>query len=61
MLVIEIDGDSHRDDRLDKDNIRQKELEKLNVVFLRFLDHDVKTNMESVILSISNWIENNKS
>ena len=59
MLAIEIDGESHRDERLDKDNIRQRELEKLGVHFIRFSDLDIKTNLEGVILSISEWIENN--
>jgi len=60
MLAIEIDGDSHRDERLDEDKDRQKKLEKLGISFLRFLDIDVKTNMQGVMQSINDWIENNK-
>ena len=56
-LAIEIDGESHRDERLDKDLIRQGKLESLGVKFLRFYDNDVKQNMEGVISTIINWIE----
>jgi very-short-patch-repair endonuclease len=59
LLAIEIDGESHRDDRLDADKTRQNELELLGVHFLRFLDEDVKFNMEGVILKIDDWIDNN--
>ena len=38
MLAIEIDGDSHRDERLDEDKNRQKKLEGFGITFLRFLD-----------------------
>ena len=61
MLAIEIDGDSHRDERLDKDSKRQKELEKFGIHFLRFQDLDVKMNMEGVLLAIIDFIENFES
>ena len=55
MLAIEIDGVTH-DKKLLDDTLRQERLEKLGVRFLRFLDIDVKTNMEGVISSIEKWI-----
>ncbi|MFT4786589.1 MAG: very-short-patch-repair endonuclease [Cyclobacteriaceae bacterium] len=42
-LVIEVDGDSHdHEDAIVKDEIRQAELTKLGLSFLRFDDIDVK-------------------
>ena len=55
-LAIEIDGDSH----FGKDNLdvkRQHSLEKLGVKFLRFLDIDVKVNIELVLKKIEDWIK----
>jgi len=54
-LAIEIDGISH-EDRYEQDHKRQKELEKLGVQFLRFDDLDIKHNLECVLHSIHNWI-----
>ncbi len=48
MLAIEIDGRSHHHKVL-ADQERQNSLESLGVHFLRFTDHEVKTNMNSVI------------
>ena len=56
MLAIEIDGQSH-DQRLPEDIARQKRIESLGIVFLRFLDIDVKINMEGVIERIRTFIE----
>ena len=58
QLAIEIDGASH-DLNYDKDCIRQKRLEDLDVRFLRFDDLDVKRNMEGVLTAIENWINDN--
>ena len=55
-LIIEIDGESHND-KLQQDEERQKELESLGFHFLRFLDSDVKQNLEGVLLSIKDWID----
>jgi very-short-patch-repair endonuclease len=56
MLAIEIDGDSHIG-KEKYDEIRQKRLEGLGIKFLRFADMDVKKNMNGVIETIENWIE----
>ena len=55
-LAIEIDGISH-EDKFKEDKIRQKEIEKQGVKFLRFYDSDIKNNMEGVIAVIRDWIE----
>ena len=56
-LVIEIDGDSHNHKYL-YDIQRQKEIESLNLCFLRFDDIEIKKDINNVILVIENWIEN---
>jgi len=58
-LAIEIDGDSHTFN-YEKDEVRQLNLEKLGVNFLRFEDIDIKKNMNNVLRVIENWIQNNK-
>ena len=55
-LIIEIDGETHRD-KFIQDSGRQKRLESLNFYFLRFADIDIKHNIEGVLLSIKEWIE----
>ncbi|MEM9338360.1 MAG: DUF559 domain-containing protein [Bacteroidota bacterium] len=57
-LVIEVDGESHHHElaRL-KDAQRQKALEELGLVFLRFDDLDVKHQMHFVLNTIVNFIE----
>ncbi len=54
-LVIEIDGESHID-KYEQDKIRQQNLERLGLNFLRFSDLDVKTNLNGVLQIIENWI-----
>ncbi len=54
-LVIEIDGESHVD-KHEKDKIRQQNLERLSLSFLRFSDLDVKTNLNGMLQIIENWI-----
>ena len=54
-LIIEIDGESHNY-KYDIDKVRQRRLEMLGFHFLRFLDSDVKHNMEGVLLAIEEWI-----
>ncbi len=56
QLVIEIDGITH-DEKIEKDVIRQRDIEKYGVSFLRFWDKDVRTNIEGVIMKIQEWIE----
>jgi very-short-patch-repair endonuclease len=61
MLAIEIDGDSHRDENVFKNDVRrQNRLEELGISFLRFTDLQVKTDMRSVLDTISGWIEVHK-
>ncbi|MEO9483578.1 MAG: DUF559 domain-containing protein [Ekhidna sp.] len=63
-LVIEVDGSSHyhEDARL-RDEARQKILEAMGLIFLRFDDLDVKKNMAFVLGEIyhliEDWEENN--
>jgi very-short-patch-repair endonuclease len=55
-LVIEIDGDSHRN-KFERDQTRQKDLEELGLSVVRFHDRDVKRDMANVLRCIQNWIE----
>jgi len=56
-LAIEIDGDSHDSEKAyKKDVIRQQEVEKSGIHFLRFQDSDVKHNMAGVLREIELWI-----
>ena len=55
-LVIEIDGESHRE-KFASDQVRQKNLENLGLSVLRFHDRDVKRDMANVLRCIQNWIE----
>lgn len=59
MLAVEIDGDSHRLKGPD-DEQRQARLEALGIRFLRFMDIEIKTNLDGVILAIDAWIEANR-
>ena len=56
MLAIEIDGVSHND-KVEYDNIRQKKIEDLGVCFIRFLDEDIKSNLEGCVDFLKEWIE----
>jgi very-short-patch-repair endonuclease len=58
-LAIVIDGDSHID-KEHSDIKRQKELESQGLLFLRFSDKQVKRNLNDVVQSISNWIDEYK-
>jgi very-short-patch-repair endonuclease len=59
-LIIEIDGVTHNE-RLAKDERRQKKLERMGFTFLRFLDSDVKENLEGVLSAIEEWIKEHKT
>ena len=53
-LVIEIDGSSHNHDKvIQYDNHRQELIEKYGVTFLRFLDNDVRNNLQNVLDEIA--------
>lgn len=59
LLAIEIDGNTHIY-RYEEDEIRQKDLEKLGIRFLRFDDMEVKTNISNVLRVIEEWIGKNQ-
>ena len=56
-LVIEVDGESHDESKLEYDERRQRSLESLGLYVFRITDLDVKRNMEDVLTGIKNWIE----
>ena len=58
-LIIEIDGTTHYF-KEEQDKFRQSELEKLDLVFLRFDDLEVKFQMEKVLSELRNWILQNQ-
>ncbi|MFC1517821.1 endonuclease domain-containing protein [Candidatus Margulisiibacteriota bacterium] len=58
-LAIEIDGDSHINKK-EYDDQRQHLLEDLGVHFLRFLDIEVKVDLEIVLHKIRSWIQENR-
>ena len=60
-FAIKVDGSIHFEDRQqEKDAIRQKRLEELGVVIIRFSDLDVKNNLSWVFLEIEKTIKNIK-
>jgi very-short-patch-repair endonuclease len=58
-LAIEIDGNSH-DYKYEEDLKRQKKLETLGVHFLRFMDMDIKKDMNNVLREIEHWVLEHK-
>ena len=50
-LAIEVDGSSH-DSKYEYDLQRQRKLENLGVVFIRFQDVDVKKNLNDVLRAL---------
>jgi len=58
MLAIEVDGSTHyTEQEVERDKIRQQNLKKIGVRFLRFDDDDVKTNINGVLDIIRDWIK----
>lgn len=56
-LAIEIDGISHdAEEVIINDEIRQKQLEKMGVRFLRFDDREVRKDMANILRVIEAWI-----
>jgi very-short-patch-repair endonuclease len=55
LLAIEIDGCTHGY-KEKEDEVRQKEIEKLGISFLRFTDSNVKNNCWAVAEEIKAWI-----
>lgn len=56
MLAIEIDGSSH-DNKWEKDQSRQHELEEAGVRFIRFSEQEVMKDIQGVLRAIQYWIE----
>jgi len=57
-LAIEIDGESHFG-KDEKDKMRDRRLKQLGVSVLRFDDLEVRYDLEKVLKTIEEWIENN--
>ena len=58
-LVIEVDGDSHyKDGAAEYDGRRQKYIKRHNIHFLRFTNNDIYNNLDGVLETIVDWIEN---
>ena len=58
MLIIEIDGITHKWDEIaEKDIFRQKELEAIGFTVLRFRDEEVLNDMTNVNRTITAYIE----
>jgi very-short-patch-repair endonuclease len=54
MLAVEIDGETHwSDEEIERDRKRQKDIEDLGVLFLRFTNRDVYENLEGVLQMIA--------
>ena len=57
-LVIEVDGVTHLDDEVvEKDKIKQKDLEKVGFQVLRFRDEEVLNQIDQVIIKIEERIK----
>ena len=56
MLAVEVDGESHYGNE-ERDEVRQKKLEKLGVSVLQFDDLEVRHNLDIVVKKIEEWIE----
>ncbi len=54
-LAIEIDGISH-DAKVVEDEQRQDDIEKLGISFLRFMEKDVRENLDSVLREIRDFM-----
>ncbi len=58
QLAMEVDGITHEDEYVAlKDKLRQEQLEKLGVAFLRFNALLVVNNVEAAVREIRVWIE----
>jgi len=55
-LIIEIDGESHIG-KEEYDRERQDDLESIGLTFLRFDDLEVRYNLDDVIKTLENWID----
>ena len=59
-LAIEIDGSSH-DLKIEEDVFRQKQLESLSIVFLRFSNEQIKNDIDGVLEQIMKKIKTIKN
>jgi very-short-patch-repair endonuclease len=58
MLVIETDGITHHDEKVYKKDLQKdKDLQDAGFTVLRFDDGEVLNNMESVRMTIEEWIK----
>jgi len=57
-LIIEVDGLSH-DYKMDYDATRQKNLESVGIMLLRFNDLEIKKDIQNVLQRIGEWIDAN--
>ncbi|WP_421208256.1 endonuclease domain-containing protein [Aeromonas enteropelogenes] len=58
LLVIEVDGDSHFDERgLSHDEQRDAYMACLSLTVLRFSNREVMQNLSGVVVSIRTWLE----
>lgn len=58
QLAIEVDGITHLDEKvIEKDKIRQEELESMGICFLRFDALLVVDKVEVAVREIREWIE----
>lgn len=60
QLAIEIDGESHYGNP-ERDRKKEQRLNKLGVTVLRFDDMDVRHQLDKVIKTIENWIDENSN
>ncbi|MBI5780038.1 MAG: endonuclease domain-containing protein [Planctomycetes bacterium] len=58
-LIIEIDGETHSE-KAEQDRLREQKLMSSGFYIVRFLDKDVKQNIEGVLHLIEEWIEDYK-
>jgi very-short-patch-repair endonuclease len=60
-LVIEVDGENHhRPEQKLHDNIRTEYLRNLGISILRFTNDKVEKDLESVLVEIAQYVENNR-
>ena len=52
MLIVELDGSQHAEERAEHDEIRTRKLTKLGYRVLRFWNNDVTGNLEGVLIAI---------
>ncbi|UBH27007.1 endonuclease domain-containing protein [Aeromonas enteropelogenes] len=58
LLVIEVDGDSHFDERgLSHDEQRDAYMARLSLTVLRFSNREVMQNLSGVVVSIRTWLD----